>query len=104
MDAAMLDIGASLASARRTPDPAQTADAAKARKAGEDFESFFLSQVVEQMFAGIEPDSMFGGGQGESVFRSFLYQEYGKAIAHGGGLGIADAVQKEILKLQEAQS
>jgi Rod binding domain-containing protein len=46
---------------------------------------------------------MFGGGQGEKVFRSLLFQEYGKQTAKAGGIGIADMVQKEILRLQEVQ-
>jgi len=32
-----------------------------------------------------------------------MVQEYGKAIARSGGVGIADAVQREILRLQESQ-
>jgi Rod binding domain-containing protein len=99
----MLQPRAALSAGMRTPEPARTGDAAAARAAAVDFEAFFLSQVFEQMFAGIEPDPMFGGGQGEDVFRSMMLQEYGKAVAKGGGFGIADAVQKEILKLQEVQ-
>jgi flagellar protein FlgJ len=87
----------------RAPSPAATADPAKAREAAENFEAFYLSQTFEQMFQDVEPDSMFGGGQGEKVFRSLLFQEYGKQTAKSGGIGIADMVQKEILRLQEVQ-
>jgi Rod binding domain-containing protein len=104
MEPTMLQPRAALASGLRAPQPEHTADVTKARAAAQDFEAFFLSQVFEEMFAGVEPDSMFGGGQGETVFRSLMLQEYGKAVAQRGGIGIADAVQKEILKLQEAQS
>jgi flagellar protein FlgJ len=89
--------------ATRAPSTPKTADAAKARAAAENFEAFYLSQTFEQMFQDIEPDSMFGGGQGEKVFRSLLFQEYGKQAAKTGGIGIADMVQKEILRMQEAQ-
>jgi Rod binding domain-containing protein len=101
---AMLGTRDTLSMAARAPALPRGGNAAEAGKAAQDFEAFFLSQMVEEMFAGMEPDALFGGGQGESVFRSLLLQEYGKAIAHSGGVGIADAVQKEILKLQEAQS
>ena len=30
-----------------------------------------------------------------------MVREYGKAIANAGGLGIADTVEREMLKLQE---
>jgi len=53
------------------------------------------------MYNGIRTDGMFGGGQGEEVFRSFMLQEYGKVIAQAGGIGIADSVQKAILQIQE---
>ena len=32
---------------------------------------------------------MFGGGSGEEMYRSLLNQEYGKAIATRGSMGIA---------------
>ena len=76
----------------------------KAREAAVEFEGFFVAMVLENMFAGIETEGLFGGGHGEKVFRSMLLQEYGKSIAQQNGIGLADAVQREILKLQEAQS
>lgn len=89
--------------AARAPAIPASGDAGDVRKTAEDFEAFFLSQMFEHMFSGIEPDAMFGGGQGEAVFRSMMFQEYGKAVARQGGIGLADMVQKEMLKLQEAQ-
>lgn len=83
--------------------PQAAADPAAARKAGENFEAFFLSQVFENMFSGVDADPMFGGGNGETVYRSLLLQQYSKVAARSGGVGIADAVQREILQLQEAQ-
>lgn len=76
----------------------------KAREAAVEFEGFFVAMVLENMFAGIETEGLFGGGHGEKVFRSMLLQEYGKSIAQQSGIGLADAVQREILKLQEAQA
>ena len=79
----------------------KTADSSRVRKTAEDFEAFFVSSMLESMFAGIKTDSMFGGGHGEDVFRSLMLQEYGKTIAKHGGIGIADNVQREMLRLQE---
>lgn len=89
--------------AAKAPTVAPAADAAAAKRTAEDFEAFFLTQMFEHMFAGVEPDAMFGGGEGEQVYRSMLFQEYGKAVARQGGIGLADMVQKEILKLQEIE-
>jgi len=74
-----------------------------ARKAGQDFEAFFLSQAFENMFSGISSDSLFGGGNGESVYRSLLLQEYSKVAAKSGVTGIGDEVTREILQMQENQ-
>ncbi len=81
---------------------AKAAESRKAaRQAAEDFEALFLAQMLQPMFKGLEADALFGGGPGEDVYKSMLVQEYGKAISRAGGVGIADAVQAEILKLQE---
>jgi Rod binding domain-containing protein len=80
---------------------AAAGDATGARKSAEDFTAFFLSQSLESMYAGMEPNSLFGGGNGETVYRSLMLQEYGKVMARSDGLGIVDAVQRQILHLQE---
>jgi Rod binding domain-containing protein len=72
-------------------------------KAAEDFEAMFLTQMMQPMFEGIPTDGMFGGGSSEEVYRSFLLDEYGRLMARAGGIGIADHVRKELLKLQEVQ-
>lgn len=73
----------------------------QARKAGEEFESMFLGQMLSHMFAGIETNETFGGGHGETMMRSMLVDEYAKEMTRAGGIGIADAVTREILKVQE---
>lgn len=73
---------------------------AAARKAAEDFESVFVAQMMEPMFQGLKTDGMFGGGSGEQVFRSLMIQEVGKEVASAGGIGIADAVYGEMLRMQ----
>ena len=81
--------------------PAVSAQSAK--RVGQEFEALFLSEMLAPVFESIDTDGMFGGGQGEEIYRSLMVQEYGKAIAQGGGVGIADMVQREILKMQENQ-
>lgn len=76
------------------------ADAA-ARKTANEFESMFLSQMLEHMSTGIKTDGPFGGGQGEAMFRSLLNQEYAGLLTKQGGIGIADHIYRQILALQE---
>jgi Rod binding domain-containing protein len=88
------------AAATQTASPAAV-DAA--RRTGEEFEALFLSSIMENLFAGVASDGPFGGGKAEGMWRSVMLQEYGKVTAKAGGVGIADAVQREILRLQEAK-
>ena len=73
----------------------------QAREIANDFEAVFLSQMLQPMFEGIKPEAPFGGGNSEAMWRSMQIEEYGKAITRAGGIGIADNVFREILKLQE---
>ena len=80
--------------------PQGAVDPAAARKAGEDFEAFFLSQVFENMFSGINADSLFGGGNGEEMFKSVLTDAMAKQVTKAGGVGLASVIQREMLKMQ----
>jgi len=90
--------GAALTGAR--PDTAESLEE-RARKKGEEFEALFLSELLAPVFENLESEGMFGAGHSEEIYRSLLVDEYGKAIAKNGGIGVAEAVQREILKLQE---
>jgi Rod binding domain-containing protein len=98
MDASPL---ASPSATAPVPQPAPTASQAAARKAAQNFEAFFLQQTFESMFQGLGANDLFGGGKGEQIYRSLLLQEYSKVASQHGGIGIADAVQREILQHQE---
>ena len=72
----------------------------QAKAVGQQFERMFISEMLQPMFAGIETDGPFGGGTGEEVFRPMLLDQYADAVSKSGGIGIADAVLKEILRIQ----
>lgn len=82
--------------------PHNTMRHAEARKTADEFESMFLSQMLQHMSSGIKTDGPFGGGPGEEMFRSLLNQEYAGMLAKRGGIGLADHVYRQILALQEA--
>jgi Rod binding domain-containing protein len=60
----------------------------------------FIAEMLGPMFEGLETDGPFGGGNAEATFRPMLIDQYAEAIAKGGGVGIAESVLKEILKMQ----
>jgi Rod binding domain-containing protein len=75
---------------------------ARARKTAEDYESMFLEQSLGHMFATTGGEGPLGdSGTGSEVYRSMLVKEYAGTIARSGGVGIADQIYREIIKLQE---
>ncbi len=94
---------------RSTPQAAskQTAalpDPAAADKVAKEFEAMIVGQLMESMFAGMRESPLFGGGgPAEKPWRSMMLQEYGKAIAESGGLGIGRMTHDEIARLYAAQ-
>ncbi|MBL6934225.1 MAG: rod-binding protein [Alphaproteobacteria bacterium] len=74
----------------------------RAREKAEEFEAVFISQMMAPMFENLSTDGFFGGGQGEKVFRTLLIDEYGKVMAKAGGIGLADSVLNEMIRIQEA--
>ena len=91
------------ASAAKLSDAGKSGVRAKIREAAEEFEAVFLSEMLRPVFEQLETDGLFGGGSGERMYRSLLVQEYGRAIARTGGVGVADSVEREMLKLQEVE-
>ena len=74
------------------------------RKVAEQFTGMFMSQMFSHMFEGVGTDTMFGGGQGEEMFRSVLVDEYGKAAAKQGAGGLTDKIMHALIAQQEVTS
>jgi Rod binding domain-containing protein len=64
-------------------------------------EASFLSHMLKPMFEGIDAEQPFGGGFAEETWRSMQIEEYGKALAGTGGIGLADAILREMVLMQE---
>ncbi|MDE1147669.1 MAG: rod-binding protein [Azospirillaceae bacterium] len=76
-------------------------DDAAVDKAAKDFESVFISQMLQHMWEGVEVDPNFGGGHAEEMFRGMMIEEQAKAITKGGGIGIAKEIKEEMVRMQE---
>jgi flagellar protein FlgJ len=73
----------------------------KMKETAEAFEASFLSQMLKPMFEGLSTDGLFGGGQAEATWRSFMLDEMAKKTVASGGIGLAGPVMDEMLKMQE---
>jgi Rod binding domain-containing protein len=59
--------------------------------------------MLAPMFENLDTDGLGGGGAGERMFRPMLVEQYAKAIAQAGGIGLADSVIAEMLRMQGMQ-
>jgi peptidoglycan hydrolase FlgJ len=71
----------------------------KIKATAKDFEASFLQVMMSQMFSGVG-EGEFAGGQGATMFKSFLLDSFSKQMARSGGIGISQSVEREMLKLQ----
>ncbi len=78
---------------------------AKTRKSAEDFEAMALGQLLQPMFKTVDTSKgMFGGGTGEEAWKPIMVDEMAKMLAKSGGIGLADSVYREMLRMQEFKS
>ena len=76
----------------------------KTRKAAEDFEALAIGQMLQPMFKTVNTSKgMFGGGKGEEAWKPLMVDEMAKMLAKNGGIGLADSVYREMLRMQEPE-
>ena len=76
----------------------------KLRAQAEELEGVFLNTLMSQMTSSIDTDGAFGGGFAEETWRSMQSEQFAAAMAHSGGIGLADQLVGELLQIQEASS
>ena len=76
------------------------------RRAAQAFEAQALGQLLQPIFATLQPGkSAFGGGMAEAQWQPMLVDAMAKSISSAGrGLGLADAVLREMLRWQSASA
>ncbi len=72
------------------------------RQQAEQLEGVFLNTLVKEMFSSIDTDGAFGGGFGEETWRGIQAEEMANAMARAGGIGLADQLVADLMRLQEA--
>lgn len=76
---------------------------AEAKKVSDDFESFFVFQMLELMEPDMSDNDVFGGGLGEEMFASVRNEHVADAITANGGIGLSDTIYNHLLSLQEVK-
>lgn len=81
------------ASLQPSPPPPRAARS-DATQVAQDFESVFLTRVVEEMLATSR--GMFGDGPGEQMWRGVMARAVADGLAGDGGIGLAPSVERTI--------
>jgi Rod binding domain-containing protein len=77
----------------------------KTRKSAQEFEAMAIGQLLQPMFNTVDTSKgLFGGGKGEATWKPMMIDEMAKMLAKSGGIGIADSVMKEMLRIQEGKN
>jgi len=76
----------------------------KIKSVASEFESVFLGNMLEEMFAGVEEGDPFANTEGAETWRSMRTEEFARAISRAGGIGLAAHVERHLISLQETQS
>jgi flagellar protein FlgJ len=100
----MSDLAVSPALLQSAPTAPTGADARRMRETAEQFEASFLSQMLKPMFEGLDTNGLFGGGEAEATWRSFLIDAMAQQTVRAGGIGLADTVMAEMIRMQSEQS
>jgi Rod binding domain-containing protein len=96
-------IAGSVAESAASNSGTESGAATKAKKTATDFEKMFLENSLDRMTQSEGTDGPLGeNGTGGGVYRSMLTKEYANKIVQSGGVGIADSVFREMMKMQGA--
>ncbi|WP_370673463.1 rod-binding protein [Pleomorphomonas sp. PLEO] len=77
----------------------------KAHAVAEDFESVYVADAFKSMFKDVSVDPLNGKSDSSNeTWRDMLLDQYAKDFVKKGGLGIADGIASELIKIQEGHA
>ena len=77
----------------------------KLHKQAVELEGVFLNTLIKEMFSSIDTnEESFGGGFAEETWRGMQAEQVASSLAEQGGIGLADQLMSDLLRLQEASS
>jgi len=82
-------------SARSAPPPD---DAVQFHRAAQDFEAIFIQTLLRTMRESIGQKGVFPRGNALKIYESVQDQELARAMARGGGMGLADLLVRDVTR------
>ena len=79
--------------------------AKKAHAVAEDFESVYIADAFKSMFKDVSVDPVNGKSDNSNeTWRDMLLDQYAQDFVKKGGIGIADGIASELIKIQEGHA
>ncbi len=76
-------------------------DLASIRKSSQEFEALLLTEMLKSMRKSVPEGGLFEKDTSTEIFRDMLDSETAKAASRGKGLGIGEAMYKQLAKQVE---
>jgi Rod binding domain-containing protein len=83
------------------PTASHAANHAAMARVARRFEAQALGALLKPVF-GEAPKGLLSGGAAEAQWRPMMVEQYARSWSDRGGVGIADAVFREMLRMQSA--
>ncbi len=77
------------------------AHAQRLRQLAGEIEAQAISAFFQPVFASLPTGGPFGGGTGEAQWRPMMVDAIARDLARSDGLGIGEAIYRELLRIQE---
>ena len=101
MDASLSSVTSAFAS-KAYAGMDKSAVAAKAHEVAADFESVYVADAFKAMFKDVSVDPLNGKSDNSNeTWRDMLIDQYAKDFVKKGGIGIADGIAAQLIKIQE---
>ncbi|SCM72652.1 hypothetical protein KL86PLE_100656 [uncultured Pleomorphomonas sp.] len=79
--------------------------AKKAHAVAADFESVYVADAFKAMFKDVSVDPLNGKSDNSNeTWRDMLIDQYAKDFVGKGGIGLADGIAAELIKIQEGHA
>ena len=87
--------------ATQPPIDKKTKDLKSLRKSSQEFEALMLNEMLKSMRKTVPDSGLFQKNNSTEIFRDMLDSETAKAASRGKGLGIGEAMYKQMAKVVE---
>ncbi len=105
MDASSLSSITSAFASKAYAGMDKDAVAKKAHAVASDFESVYIADAFKAMFKDVSVDPLNGKSDNSNeTWRDMLIDQYAKDFVKKGGIGIADGIAAQLIKIQEGHA